>query len=116
MIQARIISIDDKVIVEWPPEPEKFDIKNMVFDVQAEAWKRSVISYENYKNLFLKDSRTIAEVENAYQGKITKKWFAEIRTFFEDDKLWGVEIKKIAINQTVFIEPTENNKIKIVKI
>ena len=104
MFPARIISIDDKVIVEWYnlPEPSaKIYTMPIYYDKALKAYLAS---------------KTIAEVENAYQGKMTKRWFAEIRTFFEDDKLWGVEIKKIAINQTVFIEPTENNKVKIVKI
>ena len=100
MIPARIISIDDKVIVEWPPEPEKFDIKNMIFDVQAEVLKRSVIAYD--------ESKTIAEVENVV------KWSSFVGVNILKDDIWTpIEIE---LNQTVFIEPTENNKIKIVKI
>lgn len=101
MIPAKIISIDDKVMVEWPPKPDYYDFLNKTYREALAEWELK---------------KTIAEVENAYQGKITKKWFAEIITHFEDDKLWGVKIEKLSLNQTVFIEPTENNKCKIIKI
>ena len=100
MIPARIISIDDKVIVEWPPEPEKFDIKNMIFDVQAEVLKRSVIAYD--------ESKTIAEVENVILIPWLKTW--KPSAFFEGKN------HPIKLNQTVFIEPIETGKCKIVKI
>ena len=113
MIPARIINIDDKVMVSYPIEPDYDSIHKVmgISLVEENSISRLIRDSNAYKY-----NTTIAEVENAYQGKITKKWFAEIRTYFEDDKLWGVEIKKIAINQTVFIEPTENNKCQIIKI
>ena len=111
MIEAKIISIDDKVMVEWPPEPEKFDIKNMIFDVQAEVLKRSVIAYD--------ESKTIAEVENV---RIVCRPFSSANDWF----LKGAQApisrphvyrrNRLSLNQTVFIEPIENNKVKIVKI
>ena len=102
MIPARIISIDDKVIVEWPPEPEKFDIKNMIFDVQAEVLKRSVIAYD--------ESKTIAEVENVMYRGLFNYWFVTAYYGEVDYK------ERLEVNQQVFIEPTETGKCKIVKI
>ena len=100
MIEAKIISIDDKVMVEWPPEPEKFDIKNMIFDVQAEILKRSVIAYD--------ESKTIAEVENV---EIVDTVLGDVCYVLLNGKCRNLEL-----NQNVFIEPTENNKCQIIKI
>lgn len=68
MIPAKIISIDDKVMVKY--------------------------------------GDTIAEVENVNRGKTTRRWFAEIK-----GKIWLIWLCK-----EVFIEPTGNNKVKIMKI
>jgi len=110
MIEAKIISIDDKVMVEWPPEPEKFDIKNMIFDVQAEVLKRSVIAYD--------ESKTIAEVENVdfvdSENQFENHFTMPLVVF--DNDIYSKENRIPKLNQTVFIEPTENNKVKIIKI
>ena len=58
----------------------------------------------------------IADVENVRQGVITKRWYAEIRIYFEGDNLSYIEPKKIELNQEVFIEETSPGKCRIVKL
>ena len=96
MIQARIISIDDKVIVEWYnlPEPSaKIYTMPIYYDKALKAYLAS---------------KTIAEVENVILIPWLKTW--KPSAFFEGKN------HPIKLNQTVFIEPTETGKCKIIKI
>ena len=107
MIPARIISIDDKVIVEWYnlPEPSaKIYTMPIYYDKALKAYLAS---------------KTIAEVENV---RIVCRPFSSANDWF----LKGAQApisrphvyrrNRLSLNQTVFIEPIENNKVKIVKI
>jgi len=88
MIPARIISIDDKVMVEWYnlPEPSaKIYTMPIYYD-------KAMFNYEK--------SKTIAEVENIVN--ISGWWF-----------FW---YERIHLNDKVYIEPTTPGKAKIVKI
>jgi hypothetical protein len=96
MIPARIISIDDKVMVEWYnlPEPSaKIYTMPIYYDKALKAYLAS---------------KTIAEVENVILIPWLKTW--KPSAFFEGKN------HPIKLNQTVFIEPTETGKCKIIKI
>jgi len=111
MIPARIISIDDKVMMEWYklPEPDENDLVTWHYtddgDVQF-IWQANAkeIMWERIGEY--NDSRTIAEVENA------EEYFNEIGIVV----CFMFNNIRLELNQIIFIEPTENNKVKIIKI
>ena len=111
MIPAKIISIDDKVMVEWPPEPDKHSFFTILGRFDSIFYESAIKRY--------KLERTIAEVENV---RIVCRPFSSANDWF----LKGAQApisrphvyrrNRLSLNQTVFIEPIENNKVKIVKI
>ena len=105
MIPARIISIDDKVMVEWPPEPDRKTFINETHRLWPDAFADAVFLYKRFK--------TITEVENAVKYKDKCYLF-----HYETDGDYKIKILKeiLSLNQTVFIEPTETGKCKIIKI
>ena len=106
MIEAKIISIDDKVIVEWYnlPEPSaKIYTMPIYYDKALKAYLAS---------------KTIAEVENVdfvdSENQFENHFTMPLVVF--DNDIYSKENRIPKLNQTVFIEPTENNKVKIIKI
>jgi hypothetical protein len=112
MIPARIISIDNKVMVKGHKlqEPEKFDPSKMIYEEQVERWKRSVIAYE--------ESEFIAEVEISRFGDYNNlpnimQWKGD---FYYNQNNYLEYFIKLKIGQSYFIDPTSEGKCKIVKI
>ena len=106
MIEAKIISIDDKVIVEWYnlPEPSaKIYTMPIYYDKALKAYLAS---------------KTIAEVENVdfvdSENQFENHFTMPLVVF--DNDIYSKENRIPKLNQTVFIEPTETGKCKIVKI
>jgi hypothetical protein len=96
MIPAKIISIDNKVMVEYYKLPEP----------SAKVYTMPVY-YEKALKAYL-SSKTITEAENV---EIVDTVLGDVCYVLLNGKCRNLEL-----NQTVFIEPTENNKVKIVKI
>jgi len=106
MIEAKIISIDDKVIVEWYnlPEPSaKIYTMPIYYDKALKAYLAS---------------KTIAEVENVdfvdSENQFENHFTMPLVVFNND--IYSKENRIPKLNQTVFIEPTTPGKAKIVKI
>lgn len=89
MIPARIISIDDKVMVEY--------------------WANHTIGMYSLNAI----KRFVSEVENARSMKPLNYAFLRWYGTNEDNMKYGA---RLSLNQQVFIEQIENNKVKIVKI
>jgi hypothetical protein len=98
MILARIISIDDKVMVAYRDPNKKPDFESCG-KFGLDYYKKLLKEYE--------ETETIVEVENVdFWGD-----WAFVRL---DDKKWPTA--ELTIGQQVFIESTENNKCRIIKI
>jgi len=99
MIRARIISIDDKVMVSYPIEPDYDSIHKVmgISLVEENSISRLIRDSNAYKY-----NTTIAEVENVIEG-------------YNLIVIEGIKYP-IYLNNNCFIEPTETGKCKIIKI
>ena len=113
MIPAKIIEISDKVLVEYYelPEPNNDDlILRYYYDENGEEqyeWRPDAPEEINDRYKAYEASKFIAEVENV--------------RFSEDDQWWAYINYMplnypLSLNQQVFIEPTTEGKVKIVKL
>ena len=102
MIEAKIISIDDKVMVSWhnlsEPNPDDYITG---YDYEHEEYVWDDLRYKSDREAY-EASETIAEVENVIEG-------------YNLIIIEGITYPTY-LNNKCFIEPTTPGKAKIVKI